>query len=92
MQLTHIAVNFSYTLLVVGYDTFRPRFGFMFIPDQAPVVFMSTALLSGDHRVDMWLLNLYRQFGFDYLWGPLLVFTAMLVFCCWRLYRNLYAK
>ena len=92
MQLTHIAVNFSYTLLVVGYDTFRPPFGFMFIPDQAPVVFMSKALLSGDHRVDMWLLNLYRQFGFDYLWGPLLVFTAMLVFCCWRLYRNLYAK
>jgi len=88
-QLVHVAVNFFYVSAWEGYGTFQPPEGFLFIPQSSPLLAHWRALLAADSRVDMWLINVYREFGAGRLLtiaGPLLV---LLVVSVWRLWRSL---
>jgi len=93
MQATHVGVNWIYTVYSAGYgyeqDVFKPKYAFIFVPHVAPVVAMSKALLAGDYRVDMWLVNLYRELGPGYLWKPLAVWVLALALSAWRFYRSI---
>jgi hypothetical protein len=88
MQAIHFAVNFWYVDLYVKYPDFQPPHAFLFIPQFSPVIAHGRALLAGDGRVDMWLVNVYRDFGagrFLIIAVPLLL---IFVFCIYRIIRN----
>ena len=85
VQLLHVSVNFSYVWFYEHYETFRPKNGFLFIPEASPLAAFYRALMAGDNRVDMWLVNVYRAFGMSRL---LIVATPLVVgfvFSAWRL-------
>lgn len=63
MQTIHFSVNFAFVYFREHYLDFHPQFDFLFIPDLSPILAHSRALLSGDYRVDMWLVNVYRNQG-----------------------------
>ena len=88
MQVIHIAVNWWYVALHEKYLEFKPPYGFLFIPDFAPVVAQSKALLAADYRVDMWLINVYRSFGPGRMVILLIPLLTLLILCVWRLWRS----
>jgi hypothetical protein len=87
VQLLHVSVNFSYVWFREHYDTFRPKHGYLFIPELSPLAAYYRALISGDQRVDMWLVNVYRAFGASRLMIVSVPLGAALVACFWRLAR-----
>jgi tetratricopeptide (TPR) repeat protein len=84
-QLVHVAVNFAYVYHRERYPDFQPPYGFLFVPRLAPLLAHSRALLSGDQRVDMWLVNVYRDFGFAHVLVITLPLLALLAFCLAKL-------
>jgi hypothetical protein len=94
VQLVHVAVNFAFVYHSEGYPNFQPPYAFLFIPDTAPVVAHSKALLSGDYRVDMWIVNIYRNYGIHRL---MLIVTPLIAVFGWALwmlkkkYRNMFS-
>lgn len=91
MQLIHVAVNFWSVALNEGYLDFQPPEGFLFIPDSAPLVAHSRALLAGDWRVDMWLVNVYHMFGLDRVLAIAVPLFGLLVVCLWKLRQSVRA-
>jgi hypothetical protein len=89
VQLVNVAVNWWYVTLYENYLNFEPEHSFLFIPDVAQVVTHSKALLAGDYRVDMWLVNVYRMFGLGRLMIIVIPLLTLLLFCVWRLWQSL---
>lgn len=79
VQVLHVAVNFSYVYHVEKYEAFKPAYGYLFIPESSQLVAHYRALMAGDYRVDMWLLNIYREFGASQTW---LVAWPLVVMLC----------
>lgn len=75
IQLIHIFVNFWYVALHERYLEARPEWNFLFDLKSSQVVAHSRALLAGDSRVDMWLINVWRMGGA----GPALAFAIPLI-------------
>lgn len=88
-QLVHVAVNFAYVYHRERYPDFQPPYGFLFVPGLAPLLAHTRALLSGDQRVDMWLVNIDRDFGFPRVLVIALPLLSLLAFCLVRLARSL---
>lgn len=63
VQTLALAVNFSYVWYFENYSDYKPAFGFLFIPSSSQIATHFRALVAGDHRLDMWLVNVYREFG-----------------------------
>jgi hypothetical protein len=89
VQIPHFAVNYSYVHHYEDYENFVPAYGFLFLPESAPIVAQTRALFAMDYRVDMWLVNAYRYFGFRGLLPPLLGLFIMLLVCAGRLVEAL---
>ena len=87
VQTLHVAVNFSYVYHFENYTTYRPEFGFLFIPQDSQLASHYRALMAGDHRVDMWLVTVYRQFGMGRLLVVSVPLVALLGFSLWGLRR-----
>ena len=79
VQMVGVAVNFAYLYHNQGWPDLKPAYEFLFDPRTAPVLAGSRALLAGSHRVDMWLVNVYRDFGFAYAIAFLLPIVILLV-------------
>jgi hypothetical protein len=89
IQLVHVAVNFAFVYHFEKYPEYQPPYSFLFIPDVAPVVAFSKAFLSADFRVDMWLINVYRGFGFSYVIALVTPLLVLLIYCLWKLWNCL---
>jgi hypothetical protein len=85
VEVLHVAVNFSYVFHAEKYESFNPPFGYLFIPRVSQIATHTRALFAHDGRVDMWLINVYRNFG----WGAaLLLFLPLAAGCAlgvWQL-------
>jgi hypothetical protein len=87
VQIVGVAVNWAYLYHNQRWPDLRPRYEFLFDASTAPILAGSRAVLEGSHRVDMWLVNVYRDFGFAYTMAFLLpLFILLLIFS-----RKLYA-
>jgi tetratricopeptide (TPR) repeat protein len=75
MQLIDVAVNYWLVALHERYLDARPEFSFLFSVRDSPILAHSRALLAGDGRVDMWLVNVWRIGGA----APALAFAVPLV-------------
>ncbi len=82
-------MNFAFVYHHEAYPDFKPPFEFLFVPRMAPLLAHSRALLTGDYRVDMWLVNVYRSFGVARFVALALPLFAILALCGWRLGRSL---
>jgi tetratricopeptide (TPR) repeat protein len=91
MQIIHVAVNFWYVDLYEKYLDFQPSNAFLFIPEFSPILAHSKALLAADSRVDMWLINVYRDFGVGRLLVIALPLFALFAFCLLMIGRYLRA-
>jgi tetratricopeptide (TPR) repeat protein len=89
VQLVNVAVNFAYVYNNEGYPAFRPKFGFLFIPDVSPLAMEWKALMAGDARVDLWLINVKRGLGLARFSEIALPLAALLTVCAWQLARAL---
>jgi hypothetical protein len=87
VQLLHVAVNFSYVYHVEKYAEFKPPYGYLFIPESSQLAAHYRALMAGDERVDMWLINVYRQFGLTRLSLVALPLAGLMLFGLWGLRR-----
>lgn len=85
VQLLHVAVNFSYVWFHEHWDKFLPKNGYLFIPEASPLAAYYRALVAGDLRVDMWLVNVYRAFGAGRLLVVAAPLAAAFAFSIWRL-------
>jgi Dolichyl-phosphate-mannose-protein mannosyltransferase len=63
IEILHIAVNVSYVIYREGYDRLVPRDAYIFVPRISQLVTHYHALLAFDDRVDLWLINVGREFG-----------------------------
>jgi hypothetical protein len=91
VQLVHVAVNFAFVYHYEKYPDYQPPYSFLFIPDVAPVVAHSKALLAGDYRIDMWLINVYRNFNISYFTVLALPLLALFAGCLYGLWKSLQA-
>jgi hypothetical protein len=91
MQLLHVAVNVSYVYRHENYESLQPRYDFLFIPEISQVVTHWRALQAGDFRVDIWLVNVYRMFGWERMAIVALPLLAAVVAGVWMLYRQVAA-
>jgi hypothetical protein len=66
VQLVGVAVSFAFLYNKQGWPRLRPPFEFLFSVHTAPVLAGSRALVEGGGLVDMWLVNVYRHFGFAF--------------------------
>lgn len=89
VQILHFAVNVSYVYWFEKYPDFRPPLGYLFIPDASQIPAHWRALLAWDYRVDLWLVNVYRQFGAGRTVAVALPFVCLLVISISRLRRCL---
>jgi hypothetical protein len=85
IQILHVAVNFAYVYNAERWPDFQPPLGFLFIPRYSPILAFGRAFAAHDFRVDMWLVNVYRNFGVGFLLLFLLPLCALLVVCASRL-------
>lgn len=94
VQFVHIAANFSYVSFYEGYVVpigQQIPWDFLFRPDRAPILAHSRATLAWDYRVDLWLVNVYREFGVERMVILGLPLLLLLAFCVWRLIVNVRA-
>jgi hypothetical protein len=88
MQVINVAVNYWLVTLHERYLDARPEFSFLFSVRESPILAHSRAMLAGDGRVDMWLVNVWRTGGA----GPVLAFAVPLVavmgLAGWRAWRT----
>jgi len=86
VQLVGVAVNWAYLYHNQRYPDLRPKYEFLFDPANPPVLAGSRALLAGSHRIDTWLVNVYRDFGLAYTLEFLVPMVLLLLFFS----RNVY--
>jgi len=87
----NVATNFAYVYNREGYLTFRPAYGFLFIPRVSPIAAASRAFFDGGAMIDMWLVAVERRFGLGRLLEIALPLAAIVAFSLWRLRRALRA-
>jgi hypothetical protein len=87
IQAVHVAVNFAYVYHFEKYVDWNPPYGFLFIPDRAPIVAHARALLAADYRVDMWLIHVWREIGAGRALGLAGLWLVAVGLCAWRLGR-----
>ncbi len=63
VEVLHVAVNVSFVHYREGFDKLVPPEVYIFVPQKSQLVAHWRALLAHDDRVDMWLLNVAREFG-----------------------------
>ncbi len=89
VEVLHVAVNVSYVFHAENYESYNPPFGYLFIPQASQIAAHTRALFAHDGRVDMWLINVQRAFG----WGWMLTLALPLLAGCalgvWRLRAHL---
>jgi len=88
VQLVHVAVNFAFVYHYEQYPDFQPPYGFLFIPDAAPLIAHMKAFFAGDFRVDMWVVNIYRHFGPERLMIVLIPLLSVFGWALWMLRKN----
>lgn len=79
MQVIHVGANFWFVASREGFLQSGPRREFLFNPYDAPFVAQSRALLAGDNRVDMWLVDVARFAGGAIAAGLAIVFAAVVI-------------
>ncbi|MGH9441894.1 MAG: tetratricopeptide repeat protein [Thermoanaerobaculia bacterium] len=89
VTVLNVAVNFAYAYNHDGLPAFHPEYGFLFIPNISPLASESRALIAGDGRVDMWIINVERTFGVGRFLEILVPLVAILAFCVWRIRRSM---
>jgi hypothetical protein len=87
VQLLSVAVNFSYVFHHEKYAAFKPEYGYLFVPQSSQLATHYRALMAADFRVDMWLVNVYRQFGVGQLLTVALPLVGLMLFALWGLRR-----
>jgi hypothetical protein len=92
VEVLHVSVNFSYVFHHENYEGYQPPFSYLFLPEHSQIAAHWDALKSGDFRVDMWLLTVFRMYGAGALLGFLLPLCAAVGFCLWRLRLALSAE
>lgn len=63
IEILHVAINVSYVIYREGYDRLVPKDAYIYVPQICQLVTHYRALLAFDDRVDLWLVNVGRQFG-----------------------------
>jgi hypothetical protein len=89
VEVLSVAVNFSFVYHFEKYADFKPQWGYIFHPAASQPASHYRALMAGDYRVDMWLVNVYRTHGFGSMLGFALPLVALLVFALWGLRRSM---
>jgi hypothetical protein len=87
VQLLSVAVNFSYVFHHEKYAELKPEYAYLFVPQSSQLASHYRALMAADFRVDMWLVNVYRQFGVGQLLMVALPLVGLMVFALWGLRR-----
>jgi hypothetical protein len=75
IEILHIAVNVSYVIYRDYYGKLVPNDAYIFVPQISQIVTHWHALLAFDDRVDLWLVNVGRQFG---IWRAIEIFYPLL--------------
>jgi hypothetical protein len=89
VEVLHVAVNFSYVFHAENYEGYNPPFGYLFIPQASQIVAHYRALLAFDNRVDMWLVNVHRAFGWGWTLTLFLPLAAGCALSGWQIRRHL---
>jgi hypothetical protein len=84
-----IAVNFSYVYHAEKYMSYQPEYAFLFVPETSQLTTHFRALIAGDKRVDMWLVNVYRAYGMSQVLKVALPVVALWVLALWGLRRSI---
>jgi hypothetical protein len=88
VEVLHVAVNVSYVYYREGYISMR-GFTHLFVPETSQLAAHWAALCAWDGRVDMWLVNVARQFGAQRLVPILIGLLWWLSWCVRQVSRYL---
>jgi hypothetical protein len=89
VEVLHVAVNVSYVYYHEGYLNFTPPYGYLFLPESSQLAAHWRALWAWDYRVDMWLVNVARQFGPGRVVAIGVLLLGLLSWCVRRLVYHL---
>ncbi|MBF0547895.1 MAG: tetratricopeptide repeat protein [Candidatus Riflebacteria bacterium] len=85
MQISSWAVNFYYVAWIEKYLDYKPMFSYLFVPSMSPILAHFRALFAWDYRVDMWLVNAFRGYGFKSMIIAAFPFLCLMFFSLYRL-------
>jgi hypothetical protein len=78
MQVLSFSINFWTVILREGHLQTYPRDAVLFETQRSPILGHLRGLLAADDRVDLWLANVYRDAGVEYLAVILTVWLVLL--------------
>ena len=87
VQFVHVAANFSYVGFYERYIVPMPQvpIEYLFVPSRSPVLAHTRAVFDWDYRVDLWLVNTYRDFGLTRMLALAIPLLSLLGLSVWRL-------